>query len=277
MINQAKSFARDLAVMLIGAAVLSVGFNLFLIPHQIISGGMSGVAMLIGYITKWNIGWLYLALNVPIFIWGWRILGKRFVALSILSVVATSVALLFIPVHLFNQDPLTASVFGGVLVGLGTGLSLRFNGSTGGFDIVASIILRRHDFPLGQVLFVLNGAVILILGLTQQNWDLALYSVISIFVTGKVIDVIHTRHVKFTAFIVSSKKEEMLKRLRPIPRGVTVLQAQGAYSGKERHVFMIVATRYELHTLMTAVREVDPDAFVNLVDTVGVYGLFRRE
>lgn len=165
MNNQRSSLLRDITLMLIGAAALGIGFNLFIIPHQIISGGMSGVAMLIGYVTHWNIGWLYLGLNVPLFIWGWVILGRRFVVLSIISVVATSLAMLLIPVHLFNQDPLMASVFGGVLVGLGTGMSLRFNGSTGGFDIIASIVLRRYDFPLGQVLFVLNGAVIVILGL----------------------------------------------------------------------------------------------------------------
>jgi uncharacterized membrane-anchored protein YitT (DUF2179 family) len=268
---------RDAVYMICGAAIVAAGFNGFLIPHQLLSGGVSGISMLIGYVTQWNIGWLYFVLNLPLFIWGWVIIGKRFITLSFLSVAATVIALQLIPAAKFNQDPTVASVFGGVLVGIGTGLSFRAGGSTGGFDIVGSIILRRFDFPLGIFLFGLNGAVIVVLGLTQQNWDYALYSMISIFVTGKVIDVIHTRHMKITAFIVSSKKEEMLKRLLAVPRGVTVVNTQGGYSQSGNHMFMTVTTRYELQGLLRTVREVDPKAFVNMVETVGVMGLFRRE
>jgi uncharacterized membrane-anchored protein YitT (DUF2179 family) len=268
---------RDAVYMTLGAVIVAAGFNGFLIPHQLLSGGVSGISMLIGYVTQWNIGWLYLVLNLPLFIWGWVILGKKFIALSFLSVVATVISLQLIPEARFNQDPMIASVFGGVLVGLGTGLSFRAGGSTGGFDIVGSIILRRFDFPLGVFLFGLNGAVIIVLGLTQQNWDLALYSMVSIFATGKVIDVIHTRHIKITAFVVSTRKEEMLRRLLAMPRGVTVIKTQGGFSQSENYMLMTVTTRYELQGLLRMVREVDPQAFVNMVETVGVMGLFRRE
>ncbi|MCI3923851.1 YitT family protein [Paenibacillus sp. TRM 82003] len=263
--------------MICGAVIVAAGFNGFLIPHQLLSGGVSGISMLIGYIMQWNIGWLYFVLNTPLFIWGWVKIGRRFVLLSVVSVVATAIAMQLIPEARFNQDATTASVFGGVLVGIGTGLSFRAGGSTGGFDIVGSIVLRKFDFPLGTFLFGLNGAVIVVLGLTQENWDLALYSMISIFVTGKVIDVIHTRHIKITAFIVSAKKDEVLRRLLEVPRGVTVIQTQGAFSKSENHMLMTVTTRYELQGLLRVVREVDPKAFVNMVETVGVMGLFRRE
>lgn len=271
------SFVRKAAWIIVGAFLLAAGFNAFMIPHQIISGGVSGVAMLIGYITGWSIGWLYFVLNVPLFIWGWVILGKQFISLSLLSVAATTLGMFVIPETAFNQDPISASVFGGVLVGLGTGLSLKQGGSTGGFDIVASVLLRRYDFPLGQFLFGVNGLVIIILGLTQRNWDVALYSILSIFVTGKVIDVIHTQHVKTTAFIVTTRKDAMIERLRSYPRGVTVMKTEGAFTGTQHHMLMIVTTRYEIQHLLHVIREVDPKAFVNMVETIGVSGLFRRD
>lgn len=270
-------FARDALTTVVGAWIVAAGFNGFLIPHQLLSGGVSGISMLLGYVTQWNIGWLYFVLNLPLFIWGWIQIGRRFVLLSFVSVVATTIAMQLIPEARFNQDAAIASVFGGVLVGVGTGISFRAGGSTGGFDIVGSIVLRRFDFPLGAFLFALNGAVIVVLGVTQRNWDLALYSMIAIFVTGKVIDVIHTRHIKITAFIVSAKKDEMLERLIDARRGVTIVKTQGAYSKADNFMLMTVTTRYELQGLLRIVREVDPSAFVNMVETVGVMGLFRRD
>ncbi|WP_274363680.1 YitT family protein [Paenibacillus thermotolerans] len=265
-------------VYIIGGAVLAAaGFNAFLIPHQILSGGVSGISMLIGYVSGWNIGFLYFVLNAPLFIWGWIILGHRFVGLSFLSVTVTTIAMQLIPEIRFNQDPTIASVFGGVLIGIGTGLSFRAGGSTGGFDIVGSIVTRKRDFPLGGFLFALNGFVIVALGLSQNNWDLALYSMLSIFVAGRIIDVIHIRHIKITAFIVTAKKEKMLQHLLSVPRGVTVIKTQGAYTQKENHMLMTVTTKYELAELQKSIREVDPNAFVNVVETVGVMGLFRRD
>ncbi len=271
------SSVREWLAVIGGAVLIAAGFNGFLIPHQLLSGGVSGISMLIGYVTSWNIGWLYLALNLPLFIWGWVLIGRRFVTLSFLSVVATVVAMQLVPEARFNQDPMVASVFGGVLVGLGTGVSFRAGGSTGGFDIIGSIVLRKYDFPLGLFLFGLNGVVIVVLGLLERNWDYALYSMISIFVTGKVIDVIHTRHMKITAFIVSTKKDEILGKLLTVPRGITVIESQGGYSRSGNHMLMTVTTRYELHGLLKSVRDIDPHAFVNMVETVGVMGLFRKD
>lgn len=268
---------RDAASVAAGAVLIAVGFNAFLIPHQVLSGGVSGISMLIGYAMRWDIGWLYFVLNAPLFIWGWFAIGKKFIYLSFSSVVVTVLAMQFVPESRFNEDPLLASVFGGVLVGLGTGISFRAGGSTGGFDIIGYIATRKYDFPLGLALFGLNGGVIVALGLTQKNWDLALYSMVSIFATGKVIDVIHTRHVKITAFIVTEKKDDILKRLLVVPRGVTVMKAQGAFSGTDKELLMTVTTRYELQPLLRAVKEADPGAFVNIVETAGVMGSFRRE
>jgi uncharacterized membrane-anchored protein YitT (DUF2179 family) len=260
----------------IGAALIATGFNLFLIPHHLLSGGVAGISMLAGYYADWNIGILYFIFNFPIMLWGWFIIGRRFIILSIMSVSITSWLMQLITVYPFALDPILGSVFGGVLIGIGTGITLRVGGSTGGFDIVGSILTRKRDFPLGTVLFAMNGAVILILGYLD-NWDVALYSMLSIYITGKIVDTIHIRHIKVTAFIITSETKTLLKRLLLLPRGVTIIKTQGAFSNEEKDMLMTVTTRYELAELRKIIREIDSKAFVNIVETVGVLGEFARK
>jgi uncharacterized membrane-anchored protein YitT (DUF2179 family) len=266
----------DYLMITVGAVLVAGGFNLFLIPHQLLSGGVAGVAMIIGYFTPANIGLLYLLLNIPILIWGWVIIGRRFVLLSVINVIITSWLMQLIPAYNITIDPLLGAVFGGVIVGIGTGISLRAGGSTGGFDIIGSILTRNKDFPLGSILFLLNGFVIVILGYAKDNWDLALYSMLSIYITGKVVDAIHIRHIKVTAFIITNETEKLLEKLLQIPRGVTVIKTKGAFSHKEKDMLMTVTTRYELAELRKVIRTIDPKAFVNIVETVDVLGEFRR-
>ncbi|HEX7057274.1 MAG TPA: YitT family protein, partial [Bacilli bacterium] len=222
-----------------------------------------------------NIGFLYLIFNVPILAFGWLLIGRRFVLLSILCVICTTFFMQWIPTYQIINDPILASVFGGVIVGVGTGIALRGGGSTGGFDIVGSIVTRKSDFPLGMVLFGLNALVILALGY-PDNWDAALYSMISIYASGKVVDTIHVRHVKITCFIITNRTQELLEVLLKLPHGVTIVKTEGAFTHAERDMLMTVTTRYELANLRKLIREVDPKAWVNMVETVGVMGDFRR-
>lgn len=262
-------------IIAVGSIIVAMGFNLFLISHQLLSGGASGVAMLIGYFTGWNIGLLYFIINVPILLWGYFVIGSRFIVLSIISVVVTSWFMQILPVDDITIDPLLGAVFGGVLIGIGTGLCLKAGGSTGGFDIIGSIVTKRRDFPLGSVLFALNASVVFVLGFVN-NWDLALYSMLAIFITGKIVDAIHIRHIKITVFIVTAEAKTLLKTMLERPRGVTLIKTQGAFSGIEKDMLMTVTTRYELADLKKTIKEVDPKAFVNIVETVEVMGEFRR-
>lgn len=269
---------RNCVVILLGAVLIAAGFNLFLIPLHLLSGGVSGLAMLTAYFTPLSISIMYLAYNVPILIAGWFLLGKRFVGLSILSVAATTwfIALIPTPDKLLASDTLLAAVFGGVLVGIGCGISFRVGGSSGGFDIVGSIVTRFRDFPVGNVLVGLNAVVILAMGYLEGNWNVALASMVSIYITGKVVDLIHISHIKITLFIITDRTDEMLERLLTLPRGVTLIKTQGAFSHKEKDMLMTVTTRYELAELQEIIRKTDPTAFVNIVETVGVMGSFRR-
>jgi uncharacterized membrane-anchored protein YitT (DUF2179 family) len=270
-----RLFGSFLAV-LFGSAMIASGFNLFLIPHRLLSGGVSGLAMLAGYFTPFNISLLYLLFNIPLLVAGWFQLGRRFIILSMVSVGATTWLMTVVPVFQVSSDMLLASVFGGVLVGAGAGISFRVGGSSGGFDILGSIITRYRDFPIGSVLVGLNGLVILAAAYFDDNWNLALASMVSIYVTGKVVDLIHVSHIKVTVYIITNRTDELLQQLLGLQRGVTKFKTEGAYSHVERDMLMTVTTRYELAELKRIIKTSDPQAFVNIVETVGVMGSFRK-
>ncbi|CAM3416682.1 YitT family protein [Saccharibacillus brassicae] len=262
--------------IVIGALLISAGFNLFLIPHQLLSGGVSGLSMLTGYFTPISIGVLYFVYNIPMLVAGWFLLGRRFILLSIVSVAAVTIMVALIPEKMVANDPILSSVFGGVLVGIGAGISFRVGGSSGGFDILGSIVTRYRDFPVGNILVALNGLVILLMGYLQNDWNLALLSMVSIYITGKVVDMIHISHIKVTLFIITDDTEALLERLLQIERGVTRIQAEGAFSHTKKDMLMTVTTMYELAELKRVIKEADPRAFVNIVETVGVMGSFRK-
>lgn len=263
-------------VVVLGAAFIACGFNLFLVPLHLLSGGVSGLSMLVNYFTPISLSVLYFVFNIPMLVAGWFQLGKRFIVLSILSVVATTWLIAIVPETSLVSDTLLAAVFGGVLVGIGAGISFRAGGSSGGFDIIGSIVTRYRDFPIGNILVAMNGVVILAAGYLQDNWNLALASIVSIFVTGKVVDMIHVSHFKVTVYIITNETDALLQQLLERPRGVTKIKTQGAFSNVEKDMLMTVTTRYELAELKRIIKQTDPKAFVNIVETVGVMGSFRR-
>lgn len=263
-------------VVVLGAAFIACGFNLFLVPLHLLSGGVSGLSMLVNYFTPISLSVLYFVFNIPMLVAGWFQLGKRFIILSILSVVATTWLIAVVPETSLVSDTLLAAVFGGVLVGIGAGISFRAGGSSGGFDIIGSIVTRYRDFPIGNILVAMNGVVILAAGYLQDNWNLALASIVSIFVTGKVVDMIHVSHFKVTVYIITNETDALLGQLLERPRGVTKIKTQGAFSNVEKDMLMTVTTRYELAELKRIIKQTDPKAFVNIVETVGVMGSFRR-
>lgn len=272
-------FARrvwEAAIMTFAAALIAFGFNYLLIPHRLLSGGVSGVSMMLSYATGLDAGILYFALNFPILAWGWFKLGRTFVGWSIYTVAVTSLLIRLTPVDALAADPILAAVFGGVSIGIGTGLALRYGGSSGGIDIIASIVTRRRELPIGMLIFFMNTSVVIVQALSSADWDGAMYSMLSIFVSGKVIDLIHIRQLKVTAFIITGEPDRLIAPLRQLHRGVTIVPTKGGYSGEEKAMLMTVTTRYELAALKNLIRKHEPKAFVNIVETVSVMGEFRR-
>ncbi|ASA23138.1 YitT family protein [Paenibacillus donghaensis] len=267
---------REITIIIFSAFLLACGLKLFLIPHQLLSGGVAGVASIIGYLSNPKyISLIYFSINLPILIWGYIAVGKKYICLSMLSVLSTTWFLSLIPAVQLTHDPILASIFGGVIIAAGVGFSLRAGGSSGGFDILGSIITRKRDIPMGSVMFVMDGIVILSLGFFK-SWDSALYAMLCIFVKSRVVDMIHIRHVKLTCFIVTKEREQMLERLKELPHGITVVNAEGGYSHEGNTMLMTVTTRYELAQLRKTILETDPHSFVNVLETVEILGRFRR-
>ncbi|PKR86830.1 YitT family protein [Heyndrickxia camelliae] len=267
---------RNIFSIIIGSLLVAVAYNLFLIPHHILSSGLSGIAIMLGFITPINTGVFNFLLNFPLLVLGFIKLGKRFIIYTIISVVVLSVGLYVFPVIKITTEPLLASLAGGVLTGVGIGLIFRASGSSGGFDIIAMLLTKKKDFPLGSIITAMNGIIVIISGFIF-TWDAALNTLVAIYATGKVIDTIHTKHIKLTLMIVTKKGEEMKEKLLAnLYRGVTVLNGEGAYTGENRKILMTVITRYQLTDVKKLINETDREAFVNITETAEVMGLFHR-
>ncbi|KAA9021653.1 YitT family protein [Niallia endozanthoxylica] len=265
-----------LILILMGTLLICAAFNLFFIPHKILSSGLSGIAILLGLITPFETGIINFVLNLPLLIIGIFKLGKRFIVYTIISVVVLTIGLYIIPVIAISSEPLLSSIFGGVIAGIGGGLIFRASGSSGGFDIIALLLTKKRDFPLGSILSALNAVVVIFSGFIF-GWDAALHTLVGIYASGKMVDMIHTKHIKLTLMIVTKKGEEMKeKMLANFYRGITILDAEGAYSGEQKKVLMTVITRYQLTDVKLLINEIDPHSFVNITETKEVMGAFDR-
>ncbi|MBM7653719.1 YitT family protein [Neobacillus cucumis] len=274
---------KKLVIVIAGAFINALAMNLFLIPANVYSSGFAGVAQLLSKIlsdyTPINVsmGFLLLLLNIPVAILGWKKVGKSFTIYSFISVLLTSLFLSLIPIKEVSHDILLNAVFGGVILAIGVGITLKWGASTGGVDIIAMVLSRMKDKPIGPYMFVLNGVIILTAGYLY-GWEKALYTLVTLYTSTRVIDAIHTRHAKLTAMIITKKADEMKKAIHAsLVRGITMLPAKGAFSNEARDMLMIVITRYELFDLERIIQEVDPNAFTNIIQTTSVYGFFRKD
>jgi uncharacterized membrane-anchored protein YitT (DUF2179 family) len=274
---------KKIIIVTVGAFLNALAINLFLIPANVYSSGFTGVAQLLSKVvseqTPLNIsmGFLLLLLNIPVAILGWLKVGRSFTIYSFLSVALSSLFLELIPITQVSKDILLNSVFGGVILAVGVGLTLKWGASTGGVDIIAMVLSRMKDKPIGSYMFVMNAVIIITAGFLY-GWEKALYTIVSLYASTRVVDAIHTRHAKLTAMIITKKADELKKAIHSqLVRGITMIPAKGAFSNESRDMLMIVITRYELYDLERILAEVDPNAFTNIIQTTGIYGFFRRE
>ncbi|MFD1040507.1 YitT family protein [Virgibacillus byunsanensis] len=264
------------AVIFVFSIVLGFAFNVFLLPHEVLTGGVTGLAMVFGLLTPLNSGIWLVILNIPILIIGWMKLGKEFIWNSIFSVLVTSLSMQYIPIVKITDDALLSAVFGGVIAGISVGFIIRFYGSTGGFDVIGLVLTLKRDIPLGGLIFGLNSIVVFVSGFIF-SWDLALYTMASIYITGILIDRVHTRHIKLSLMVITTRGEEVKNELiKNLIRGITVIDGQGAYSNTNSKVLYTVITRYELAIVKSLITSTDPKAFVSISETVEVIGNFRR-
>jgi|UPI0003B3684E uncharacterized membrane-anchored protein YitT (DUF2179 family) len=277
VVDMVKLRVINFVNIFLSSVLIAFAWNMFLLPHKILSSGVAGIAMMLALITPINTGIINYALNLPLMVLGFCKLGKRFMFYTIFSVTVTSIALLLIPIKAISSDPILSSVFGGVLAGIGTGLIFKSSGSTGGFDIIIFMLTRKKELPAGMLMFALNAIVIFVAGFVF-DWDSALYTMLSIFVSGKVIDAIHTKHLKLTLMIITDNGEKVREHLiSKLVRGITIMDGEGAYTRERRKVLFMIISRYELAGVKRLIKEIDPKAFVNVMETVEVMGYFRRD
>jgi uncharacterized membrane-anchored protein YitT (DUF2179 family) len=274
---------KKLGVVAAGALLTALAMNLFLIPANIYSSGFTGIAQLLSKVLSdytpihVSLGFLLLLLNIPVAILGWRKVGKSFTIYSFISVVLSSLFLTLIPINQVSKDILLNAVFGGVILAVGVGITLKWGASTGGVDIIAMVLSRMKDKPIGPYMLVMNGVIIITAGFLY-GWEKALYTLVTLYTSTRVIDAIHTRHAKLTAIIITKKSDDMKKAIQErLVRGITILPAKGAFSNEAREMLMVVITRYELFDLERILKEVDPNAFTNIIQTTNIYGFFRKE
>jgi uncharacterized membrane-anchored protein YitT (DUF2179 family) len=275
--------AKRIVVVIFGSLLMAISLNFFLINANVYASGFSGAAQLVSSILfdqlgiSISTGILLFLFNIPVFILGWFKVGRGFTIYSIISVVFTTIFLEVLPVVSLSNDIILNAVFGGVIAGVGVGISLKLGASTGGMDIVAMVLSRLQDKPIGTYFLLLNGVIIVFAGILYEPEN-ALYTMVALYVTTSVIDMIHTRHEKVTAMIITHKAEELQKAIhQKMVRGITIVPAKGAYSKEDKNMLYLVITRYELYDLEKIINEVDPQAFTNIVQTVGIFGFFRRE
>ena len=256
------------AQIFIGSVIGAAAYPTFLIPNNIAPGGLTGVATILNYLAGWPVGITALVLNIPLFLIGYRTMGKVFAFRSLVATALFTILIDILPLKPVSEDPLLGTLFGGVVLGIGLGLILRGGATTGGSDMIARMVHRRFSFiTVGMFLFALDFLVVLAAAIFIGGSE-ALYAMIDIYVCGRVIDAVMVGFGGNKAcFVMTDAWQKITGRvLNEIERGCTLLEARGAYSGTSRPVVMCVMSRQEMTALKRIVQEEDEKAFMFITE-----------
>ncbi len=255
-------------LILLGSFIQALAMRLFLVPSELVSGGISGVAQIINSYSNFPIGLMIFLGNVPLFVLGWRYLGgPRFALRTAVAVIAfsffTDSLVYFIPKNGITGDLVLNTIYGGLMLGIGLGLVYRGQGTSGGSDILGRILNNRMGVSFSLSYLMVDSLVVLLAGFTF-GWTKALYGLIMIYVSGLAADVSSEgTNVFRTALIVTCQSDAVSRSImKVLERGVTILPGTGAYTGASRPVLYCVVTRPEVNQLKAIVREADPKAFM---------------
>jgi len=283
-----KKWFISYSLIVIGSIILAAGFVFFISPYKIVPGGVYGIAIVIHYMTQGVFSWapsglpigtMGLIMNIPLTIIGVKILGPRFGVKTVVGFVLTSIFMDLIT-YLYGEAPLVAgdallsSIFGGVLVGLGLGLIFKSKATSGGSDIVAMILAKYTKMPLGQLMIYVDSVIVLVGLVVFADWKIPLYSWIVIYVTGKTIDIVlQGMSVDKTLFIISDKFVEIRDRIiNDLHRGGTYIPGKGMYNGSDKTIIFTVVNRREMALLQEYIHEIDPTAFLTVLEANEILG-----
>jgi uncharacterized membrane-anchored protein YitT (DUF2179 family) len=263
--------------ILIGSALYAAGFQFFLYPNAIATGGVTGVAMIINYFSGFPVGIMTLIFNVPLFLFSWKKFGLGFILASLAGTVLSSVMVdLFAMIPLeVTHEPLLGAIYGGIIKGLGLGIVYHTGATTGGVDIVAKFLRRKYQhINFSTFILGLDTAVIVAFAVLFRRYDSAMYAIICMFIASKVIDLVLYGAVNSkVCYIITDKSEEIKDGIvNDLHRGVTFLHGEGAWSGQAKHVILCVIKQSQIVELKHLVGAVDDRAFVIVSDSREVFG-----
>lgn len=252
--------------MIVGSILAAIGLEMFLIPNNIIDGGITGISIMVSHFTKISLGVLIFVLNLPFLYVGYKKIGKTFAISTLFSVICFSIGVsIFRPLLGVTHDTLLATIFGGIILGAGIGIIMRSGGSLDGTEIVAIILDNKSSFSVGEIvmffnLFILGGSGLVF------GWDRAMYSLIAYFVASKTIDItVEGVNESKAVTIISDRHEEISKSLtHKLGRGVTLLYGQGSYKENPTNVIYIVVSRLEISKLRDIVHAYDKNALISI-------------
>ncbi|HRX58008.1 MAG TPA: YitT family protein [Eubacteriales bacterium] len=277
MKQSARAWFFDVLAMIFGSALIAAGLVLFTIPNNIAPGGVSGLATALAYITPVTVGIWTLLLNIPLIVLSWWKLGFRPLLKTIVTTLLLSVLIdlfgLILPIY--TNNVLLAAVLGGVLSGVGMGLIFVRGATTGGTDLISLLLNRAFpNLSVGSLLLIVDALVVVFAVFVFRDIEVALYSIVTIFVNSRTIDAIMqgVDHAK-VIYVVTERGDDILSLLADdLGRGVTVLQGRGGYTKRDKHVLMLVTHRNSFAQTLKAIKTVDKKAFLFVTDATEVHG-----
>jgi uncharacterized membrane-anchored protein YitT (DUF2179 family) len=263
-----------MTLLMAGAVIFSVGLNSIVIPQGFVTGGISGVCLLIYYITGvLSPGLWYFIINIPLFIVGWIFVSRRFFFYSLYGMIAASICMDLVSFHIEIKDPFLAILAGGTILGVGCGTTLHSLGSLGGLDIIGILLNQKFGIRIGTFFFAFN-MILFAFSFGSLETDLVMYSIALSFVTSQVLDFVLTMFNQRKMILIISNSSDQIARVitEELHRGATYLNGIGAYSGEERTIILTVVHNYQLKRLEEAVVTIDPQAFMITENTFNVMG-----
>ncbi|KFZ26912.1 MAG: hypothetical protein KQ78_00678 [Candidatus Izimaplasma bacterium HR2] len=275
--------AKKIIYIALGSLITSIGVVWFLNPAGLYTGGLTGVVqLLINIVFKisgnsLNLGLFVFIFNIPILVFGVLKMNRKFIYYSIYSIILQSLFLGLIPVTIILEDDiLSNALVGGILVGVGVGISFRVGGSSGGFDIIFQNIALKKNVPVGTQGFTVNMIIISIAG-AIFSWPIAVYTIIRVLITNLVIDKVHTSYNYIKIEVITEKGDEIAQLLvDKTKHGVTVTSGKGAYSKKEKDILITIISSYELNKFIVMIKKIDETAFISVSTVKKVVGNFTK-
>ena len=269
---------RDYLMIALGMILYGIGWTVFLLPNDITTGGVPGIASIVFWATGFPVQYTYFLINAVLLMLALKILGFKFSIKTIFAVFTLTFFLSLIQeltadMHLLQDQPFMACVLGASFCGSGIGIAFSSNGITVGTDIIAAIINKYRDITLGRVMMICDMIIITSSYFVLKDWEKVVYGFVTLYVCSFVLDqIVNSARQSVQFFIISKKYQEIGKEINALHRGVTVIDATGLYTGQEQKMMFVLAKKRQSTTIFRIINDIDPTAFVSQSAVIGVYG-----